>query len=389
MLTGQEILHILNDAAKRKMEASKMEALFIQLRQISNGDFTEEMAAKATGIIHKVDEAERNISEEVYEYARMQPGIFTTNQCYGDLAFNSKEEKAAVRKTLQRLVERGIIESHGEKSGVYRKILSADGEQQWWVSEGHPLNIVWPLGIGIKQPRLFPGNIILVEGEKSQGKTRFCIEFARENKGLFSGQRIRYQNVEMGNDEILSRVREYERNHEWSTSEFREDVEIVRVTDLWWDFVLPDGLNIVDYLVQYDEPWMMPKNVFRIHEKLRQGIALLVVQKDPLKAYGSGGYAIRNIPRVIISLSRDKKDPKAHRITLEDVKSFGGMHNPSGLSKKYKMPGLCKFKIDERAPWERVDAKGKVIETVENDPVPPPDDDIPAPEDEDDFIHED
>lgn len=387
MLTGQEILTILNDAAKRKMEAAKMEAMYVQLRQISNGDFTEEMAQKAAGIINKVDEAERNISEEVYEWVMLQNGIITTGQCYGDIGAATKEDKAAVRKALQRLAERSVIESHGEKAGIYRRIQTADGEQEWWVSEGTPLDIKWPLKI--TQPIVYHGGIILLEGEKSQGKTRFCMEFARKNQNLFPG-RMRYQNVEMGNSEILSRVKQYEKDHEWTMQQFREKVEIIRVTENWWDYILPNGLNLIDYVVEYEETYRVASHIFKIHQKLKEGIALVVVQKDPLKQYGSGGYAIRNIPRVIISLARDKKSSKAHRITLEDVKSFSCIHNPSGLSRRYSMPGLWKFVLEKDSTWERVDAKGKVIETVYDDPTPPQDDDIPPHEDPEEggYIHD-
>jgi hypothetical protein len=59
-----------------------------------------------------------------------------------------------------------------------------DKEQKWWLDEGKPLGLVIPLGVE-KYAKIFPGNIILLEGEKSQGKSTFALEFARLNKNIY------------------------------------------------------------------------------------------------------------------------------------------------------------------------------------------------------------
>ena len=86
--------------------------------------------------------------------------------------------------------------------------------------------------------------------------------------------------------------------------------------------------------------------------------------------YGSGGYAIRNIPRVIVSL-------QDHVVKLEDVKSFvtADGHSPSGLMRNYLMPGLTHFRVTTE--WYK---KGDAPRPIQHQQ--------PLHGDEADFVHE-
>jgi hypothetical protein len=235
----------------------------------------------------------------------------------------------------------GIIERFGQR-GEYRVIDRTIVEQCWWKDDGTPMPINFPLGIQ-DFVKLYSGNVILLEGQKSQGKSAFALEFCRMNRGIFPGK-ILYQNVEMADSELLERFRAY--GDIMRLDEWRESVTFIRQTKDWWDKILPDGLNVVDYLIEYEKAYLVAEYIWKIHQKLKTGIALVIVQRDPMKPYPTGGRGVRDIPRAIISLIK-------HKVRLEDVKSFYQTEygNPSGLCRKYKQVNWWNFKPDSE--WEK------------------------------------
>jgi hypothetical protein len=343
-MTPEDLIQAIRHLSSSGMPPLKIGEFYEALKPSMNGNFTEDHHKEIVRLISSVENKEKNIAQEVYEWVTLQDGIMSVAKCYSDLGYVNKQDKTTARVAFHRLIDK-VIEKHGDQSGTYRKIEIDDTEQRWWEAKGKALKLGFPLDI--TQPKLFPGSLILLEGSKSQGKTRFALDFARLNKELFK-DRINYLNVEMNDDEINSRIQAYENDKMWTSSNFRDRVKIIKVTSNWWDYINPDGLNIIDYIVEYEKTYLIAQYIFKIHDKMKNGLSLVIVQRDPKKDYGSGGYAIRNIPRLIISL-------KNHVVKLEDVKSFWmnspNDHNPSGLMKKYKMPGL--WKMVGQGDWDK------------------------------------
>jgi len=132
--------------------------------------------------------------------------------------------------------------------------------------------------------------------------------------------------------------------------QWQESVQFVRRTEEWWDIIDPDGLNVIDYLVEYEKPYLIAQYIFKIHKKLQDGIALIITQRDPLKEYGAGGYHIRNIPRVVLSIIK-------HTIKIEDIKSWqDGIKNPNGLQRRYKL--VKGYQLVPQENWHRQEHSG-------------------------------
>jgi hypothetical protein len=179
---------------------------------------------------------------------------------------------------------------------------------------------------------VLPGAVVLVEGVKSSGKTAFAIDTTHLNQDLFP-ERVRYLNVEMSEGEIASHLKSWPPEI-WSKERIKERVQFVKRFDQWWDLVQPDGMTVVDYVRDSLEAYKIAHYIELIHSKLKTGIALVLVQRDPRKDYGAGGSNIRSIPRLIISL-------KDHKCKIEDTKHFwrpnGDEPNPSGMVRGYKL----------------------------------------------------
>ena len=339
IFSPQDVLSIIQDMSRRKEPAGKMSVVYEKLRADFDASFPEDLSRKILGLIGGVEKVERNLSEEVREWVQSQDGHFSVTDGHKALDLVTPSLRHSFNVIMTRLKEKGIIEKHGEKSGVYRKVARDFQEQRWWEASGQPLYVRFPLGIH-DLAKVFAGNTILLEGQKSQGKSAFALEFARLNRTIIPDRKVRYQNVEMSDDEIAKRIDSYPAEM-MTRADWQKSVEFIRRTESWWDIVDPEGVNVIDYLIEYEKSYMIADFVWKIHKKLTTGIALVIVQRDPRKPYGQGGYNVRNIPRLIISL-RD------HTAKLEDVKSFWETlpGNPSGKARKYKQASWWKLLPD-------------------------------------------
>jgi len=340
----EDLFHVANCLTKGGMPEQEIERfLSLIASKVCSPPFPErELLTKIQSAMKRQDSIERNLTEEVREWAMSTSGVFLSTDVHKDLCLSTRVHKKAVSTILARLCDQGIIEKYGEKRGQFRTINKIVVEQEWWKGDiGCPLPVKFPLEIH-DFVRIYPGNIILLEGQKSQGKSAFALEFCRMNKNLFS-QKILYQNVEMADSELLERFNAYD--DVMPLDEWKQIMTVIRQTKDWWDVILSDGLNVIDYLVEYREPWKLPQFVFDIHQRLKSGIALIVVQRDPMKPYPTGGRGVRDIPRAIISLIK-------HKVRLEDVKSFyqTAYGNPTGLCRKYKQVNWWQFKPDSE--WD-------------------------------------
>jgi hypothetical protein len=288
------------------------------------------------------DKREKTLAAEVREWILSTSGNFLSTDVTKDLQLSTRSSKQNVSMILKRLCDDGIIEKYGTKRGSFRPVDRTFQEQCWWEDSGLPLPVKFPLGVD-KFVKVFAGNVILLEGQKSQGKSAFSLEFCRLNKNLFGTQKTLYQNVEMANSELFERFEAY--GDVMPPDEWKRVLTVIRQTGEWWDKIQPDGLNVVDYLIEYEKSYLIADYVWRIHQKLKTGIALVVIQRDPFKPYGAGGRGTRDIPRLVMSLIK-------HKIRLEDVKSFYPSEhgNPTGLARKYKQASWWNFIPDSE--WE-------------------------------------
>ncbi len=294
---------------------------------IANNDNKNETLLTSANNANK--DSRRDLLLEVDQWVGLARGIFKTQDVINELDIRTREEKLHLYVILGRLCEKGVIEQEGSHRGTYRRVEKKPQVQNWKNSTGGILGVKFPLDIHEKA-KIQRGNIILLEGGKSQGKTTFALEFCRLNRGLYPNERICYQNLEMADDEIKLKLSSYP-SEVITEDEWDEAVEFIKVSSGWQDFVNPRGINVIDYLVNYEKAYLIAQDILNIHSKLQQGIALVLVQRDPLKPYANGGGSIRNIPRLCLSILN-------HVIKLEDVKSWaaGVKINPTGLQRQYK-----------------------------------------------------
>jgi len=335
----ESLFHVSNCLVKGGMPDIEIRQVLESLI-ISWGESPDQkwIDTKVESALKRKNTRDRSIAQDVRDWILTSSGFFLTSECFKELDLTSRDFKKAGTLALLRLEKEGLIEKYGGKRGQYRKIESEVIIQEWWKEEATPLDLHWPLKLE-KFVKIFPQNIILIEGQKSQGKSAFAIEFCRLNHRLFR-EPIVYQNVEMSRDEIKERFDCY--GSLFPIEEARSAIQFIDGRSGGsWDKIQPNALNVVDYLVEYEKPWMLADYIKKIHGKLGEGIALVLVQRDPYKPYPTGGRAVRDFPRCVISLIK-------HQLKLEDVKSFYRTEwgNPTGLGIKYKHVNYCQFVED-------------------------------------------
>jgi hypothetical protein len=298
--------------------------------------------AKARSAIERKSRKERNISQEVEAWLSMTSGDISVTNCDIELKIVTKEDKATRRQAFHRLCKAGIIEKRGAKDGVYRYIDKSEDETiDVFSADLIPYDISLPLEIH-EYVTIHKSNVIVIAGESNSGKTSFCLNVARLNRKKHN---VTYLSSEMQDGTEL-RIR---------LNEFNEPIENWRPVkfafrqDNFPDRINPDGLNIIDYLDEgvEGEAYKMGARIKDIAQKLKSGVAVIAIQKDPNKPYGYGGSGTLNRARLYLTTT------KKGIMTIEKGKVWRNKTwNPNGSYCEYKLVGGCHY-IQDIKGWIR------------------------------------
>jgi len=188
------------------------------------------------------------------------------------------------------LSKQGIIEKHGQKDGIYRRI---DREIEFMdfanADIENTVDLHLPLGLHAKTS-IYPKGVIVGAGVSGMGKTLFAFNTIAENRGRFP---IFYFNSEMGPEALKKKLSHF-------PIPMSEWVQSMKVIDQWdfnniADKIQPDAFNVIDYLEpDGDKPYNIHSVISAIIRRLNKGTALIMIQKKPGATMGTGGiYSIK------------------------------------------------------------------------------------------------
>jgi len=132
-----------------------------------------------------------------HQYLDLAPGWFDVKDMFSDRSYRD-----VYISKFETLVQTGHAERHPTIRGRYRKRETELNEMDFKNVEANPVDIWLPYDLS-DLVEIFPGNMIMVAGVKSSGKTGVCLNTIKENQNNWD---VDYFNSEMGEQELRKRL---------------------------------------------------------------------------------------------------------------------------------------------------------------------------------------
>ena len=328
-----DLFHTANCLVKGGMPKEEI-AQVLERLIISWGENSDQkwITAKLESAFQRADKREINFAQEVRDFVLTSSGFFLTSDVFNRLQVTSRQEKKNIDVVLLRLLKEGIIERHGQKNGCYRRIETEIEEVNFLNAPTDEFPLSLPLGIDT-YCKLYPGNIVIVAGSKSAGKTAFLLNIVKDN---MKKNEIVYLNSEMGDTEFRKRLELFDMPlTDWKFRAYHRAANFA-------DLITPEKkIFIVDFLEVTTDFWKVAQYIQEIHRKLKDGICIIALQKSEGKDSGRGGDFSKEKARLYIALDY-LSEKKINQMKIVDAKAWRGEINPRGLCREYKLVnGSC------------------------------------------------
>ena len=302
-----------------------------------------------------VTENPENLAKSVEDWLEFCDGIFTFRELAQELLLSGRKYESLnpqklnnLKQIIKRLIDKNQLVKVGDKKGVYRKVEKDLEEMKWWEDEDSgEFDISLPLGL-TDLCRIFPRNIIIIAGSKDSGKTCLSLNAARANFGKMD---IHYFTSEMHKAEIKDRLARFGGNiMDW------RQMHIYDKDRNFQDYIgrFPDALTIIDFLEIHDEFWKVGATIRAIYDSLRNGCAIINLQKAAAAEFARGGEITIEKARLYVSLSRlwDSYGTPYTRAKLLSVKAPRDvLKKPGGMIRDYRIN--YGWQIDPISEWYR------------------------------------
>jgi hypothetical protein len=273
-------------------------------------------------------ERTRNIALEIRAWVEAEPGKFHTSEIDRELRLTTRAEQNARAKTLERLRKIGVIERAGAVRGYYQLIDNACPEIDFLnqTTSNFPLSL--PFGLD-EMVRIMPGNIIVIAGSPNAGKTALLLNTIFKNNARYA-DRLHYFTSECAS-ELRTRLELFEGMglHEWKFKAYERSHNFHQV-------IKPNDVNIIDYLELHSDFYAVGGLLAEIHRALRDGVAIVALQKNRDAKRGLGGE--RSTEKARLYLTVDANPPNGNTVRIEKAKSYIS-ENPNGKELDFKLIG--------------------------------------------------
>ena len=278
---------------------------------------------------------ELTIAERTREYIAVTDGWFELQHLYKELHLVTPKEQGAAKITVKREYDKGLIEKHGKKNGVYRKPDYDCEEIDWINADDTPAKIIFPLDLH-EHVAVYGGDLIVIAGNWNVGKSAFMMETARLNLDIWL---MDFLTSEMKGPRFKKRMR-LMRDHlgtDWDA--FNAQVRVRGREGAFHDVIDANKLTLIDYMHLNEDFFRVGAHLKEIEKKLDNGIAIVALQKNKGAEYGYGAEKGLQTPTLYITIDDGT-------VKIVKAKDWATESNPNGKIQKFKLYQGVNFRAE-------------------------------------------
>lgn len=273
---------------------------------------------KIDSVLKKEKTRKESLIQEIRNYILIQkslqePNILLTD-AFHTLQILTKEDKNNAYVAVNRICTDGnLIKKQEDKRGVYRILYNEkDNAKMDLITESELQEVKVTLPIDLTRMCVIsPGNIIVVAGSKSSGKTAFLLNVAHFNQKNFD---VVYLNSEMHETEFKKRLKRFAPLRDWNITGYKchNNFDDYIVSD-------PKKIYIIDYLEIHKDFYDIATPIRKIHEKLGDSICFIGIQMKAGAELGRGGDFSAEKARLYLTMDYVDSEKKT-KVTIYDAK---------------------------------------------------------------------
>jgi hypothetical protein len=234
-------------------------------------------------------------------------------------------DSSVFHTTIKRMVDARELKRIGR--GVYRKIKKIEPVKWWENTGGEPINFLFPRShedyseFNIEEAlEVWAGDMILISGVSNYGKTTIACNMLGENLDLMPCF-LMGSEYTAGDGKISPKFERRMKRMKWV--EWLKDgmprFQLYPVGSDYEDYIQPDSLNVVDWISLPGEYYMIDHVMKSIKDRVGNGIAVVVLQKNKNNENPEGGERAERYADVHIKI--DPYTKSESMITLGKVKA--------------------------------------------------------------------
>jgi hypothetical protein len=236
------------------------------------------------------------LTERAKEYVAGCTGEFTAWSLAKELGIHSIDDRDSIMSDLCALK---LCEPTGRKNGSFIPVSDAAPVIDWLHAKEAYEPLLLPLGLH-NAAGITRRSLVLVAGETNTGKSYLSMLIAhmnlKQNGGAY--EKIHFWNSETTPGAIRANAKRVD-----SELENWRGLNVKERTEDFHHVIMPDDLNIIDYLQVEDEFYLVGKKIKLIFEALGKGICVIFIQKNKGAALGIGGNFTQHKPALALSLT--------------------------------------------------------------------------------------
>lgn len=238
-----------------------------------------------------------------------KPETFDLDYICRNMGIQEAANRKYVAIVLNYLIKRGDLE---KARGKYRFIDKEIEFVQWENADVTPVEgLIYPYDVeqhtsfGFEDcVILYPGDLIVIAGVSNMGKTAWCLNFLVNNMDTF---KCRFITNELGDKQkFKARISHFD----WVqllNEEGKGKFEVIKRYTNWQDIILPNAINIIDWInLAGDRTYDIGTVMQSIQSKLREGIAVISIQKSEGNPLGRGKDFSRDLASLYLTIDYEK-----------------------------------------------------------------------------------